>query len=373
MKIVLLLSRIEQTGVTTHTIDLAEGLVKKGHQVRLITGGKIEGASNRVDDFHQAFVDLGVEIKEFKTPKGSLVRKGVDAVASVIEIMRDIRAYQPNVIHSQSPYMTFIPWFMRLKFTTTIHILYLKKNFKYKNPNHMIAISQESYQFAKEVFGMPEKHTSLIHHGVSERFSKPINNTDKAMLSDRLGIPKGNLVIGFVGSISLRKGSDIMIKALQGLNDSAKSKISFVFLGGTAGSDEHAWLKDLIEKAEIENMVHMVPFEDPKPFYDLFDVFVLPSRMESFPLATIEAMMSECCPVRSNVEGAYEQIEHKVNGMLFETENVQGLTETLETLIFDDTLRMTLAKNAKEKALQEFTIPAMTEKTLKVYDKIKMN
>ncbi|WP_273566575.1 hypothetical protein [Maribacter halichondriae] len=51
MRIALLLSRIEQTGVTTHTIDLSKGLIDMGHEVCLITGGKIKDATERVDFF----------------------------------------------------------------------------------------------------------------------------------------------------------------------------------------------------------------------------------------------------------------------------------------------------------------------------------
>ncbi len=84
-------------------------------------------------------------------------------------------------------------------------------------------------------------------------------------------------------------------------------------------------------------------------------------------------MMSGCCPIRSNTEGAYEQIEDGVTGLLFENENAVQFTKAMEKLIHDDGLRSELAKNAKQKALQEYTIPVMTKKTLKVYDKIRIH
>lgn len=129
----------------------------------------------------------------------------------------------------------------------------------------------------------------------------------------------------------------------------------------------------MVEKAQIGSFFTMVPFEDPKPFYDIFDIFVLPSRMESFPLVTLEAMMSGCCPIRSNTEGAYEQIESGVNGLLFDNEDSVQFTAAMEKLINDDDLRTKLAKNAKEKALKEYTIPVMTQKTLQVYDRIRIH
>ncbi|WP_164721434.1 glycosyltransferase family 4 protein [Maribacter sp. MJ134] len=373
MRIVFLLSRIEQSGVTTHTIDLARGLIDMGHQVCLITGGKILDGTNRVDDFYREFEDMGVTIKEFDTPRGSILKKTYLSITSILKVIKDIKAYTPDVVHSQSPYMTFIPWLMGIKYTTTLHILYLKKNFKFKNPTHLIAISQESYEFSKKTFGILDKNISLIHHGVSSRYAETIDDTEKIALKNKLGIPGEKLVIGFAGSISLRKGSDILTAALSEIKKEVRDKIKFVFLGGVQGSEEYLWLKKLVKEAQIEDIFIYVPFEDPKPFYDIFDIFVLPSRMESFPLVTLEAMMSQCCPIRSNTEGAYEQIDHGVNGMLFENENVQELTETLNELIQNSDLRKRLGTAAKQKALEEFTIPVMTNKTLQVYEKIRLN
>ena len=39
MKILLLLSRCDQTGMTTHTLDLGRALVSLGHRVTLLVGG----------------------------------------------------------------------------------------------------------------------------------------------------------------------------------------------------------------------------------------------------------------------------------------------------------------------------------------------
>ncbi len=373
MKVAFLLSRIEQSGVTTHTLDLTKGLVDMGHTVCLITGGKVSNATNRVDDFYRDFEDLGITIKEFKTPAGNILVRGYQSLTSVLAIIRDLKKFNPDVIHCQSPYMTFIPWLMRTKFTTTLHILYLKKNFKFKNPTHLIAISKESYEFSKKTFGIKDEDITLIHHGVSERYSIPISTNDKKKLKERLGIDENKLIIGFAGSISLRKGSDLLVAALKGLSKSTKSKIHLIFLGGVSGSDEHLWLQSMITEASIDDLITYVPFEDPKPFYDIFDIFVLPSRMESFPLVTLEAMMSGCCPLRSNAEGAYEQIDDEVNGLLFENENVQDFIYSLEKLAENPKIRERLAKNAKEKALDQFTIPAMTRKTLEVYEKIRIH
>lgn len=373
MKIAFLLSRIEQSGVTTHTLDLAEGLIKEGHQVYLITGGRVEREGSRINDFYNNFIDSGVVIMEFKVPKGNLPSKIYRTLTSVYRIVKSLRDIDPDVIHCQSPYMTFVPWLMGKKFTATIHNTKLERNIKFKKPTHLIAISNESMEMSKNVFGIEEKDTTIVHHGVSDRYSNPLSMEEQAAYLAKYNIAEHKTIVGFVGRTTWEKGCDVLVKALADLDEVTKDKMHCIFLGGIRDSDDFNWLQTLINDSGIGPYCTMVPFQDPKPFYDIFDIFVLPSRMESFPLVTIEAMMAECCPVRSNTEGCYEQIEHRTNGMLFENEDAGQLTQILLELINNQELRTRLGRNAKTKALKEFTIPIMTKNTLAVYDKIRIH
>lgn len=372
MKIALLLSRIEQTGVTTHTLDLTKGLVDEGHEVFLITGGKVQEDNSRIDAFYNQFVSLGAQVKEFKTPKGTFLSKAIITVGSIFNIIKLIKSCNPDIIHAQSPYMTFIPWLMGKNFTTTIHNTKLKKNIKFKKPTHLIAISRESEAMSQKVFGIAPKDITIVNHGVSERFGISISKNEKDQLKTKFNIPKNKIIVGFVGRLTVDKGCDILFNAIKNLSESILSQSHFVFVGSTKDSPDYQWLQQNLEQENINSYCTIVDFQDPKPFYDIFDIFVLPSRFESFPLVVLEAMMSECATVRSQVEGALEQISHGVNGMLFPNEDDGALSTILQKLILDDAFRTEIANKGKSKALKEYTIPVMTKKTLKVYDKIRV-
>ena len=373
MKIALLLSRIEQTGVTTHTLDLTKGLIDEGHKVFLITGGKVQEDNSRIDAFYDQFVSLGAQVKEFKTPKGTYLSKAIITVVSIFNIIKLIKSCNPDIIHAQSPYMTFIPWLMGKNFTTTIHNTKLKKNIKFKNPTHLIAISKESEAMSQKVFNIASKDITVVNHGVSERFGISISKNEKNQLKTKYAIPKNKIIVGFVGRLTVDKGCDVLFKAIKNLNESVLSQGHFIFVGSTKDSEDYNWLQQNLAREHIDTFCTIVDFQDPKPFYDIFDIFVLPSRFESFPLVVLEAMMSECATVRSQVEGALEQIDHGVNGMLFPNEDDGALSGILQKLILDDTYRTEIANKGKSKALKEYTIPVMTKNTLKVYNKIRVN
>lgn len=371
LRIALILSRIEQTGVTTHTLDLTEGLVKEGHHVFLITGGVTEDKSDRVYQFYDEFRNLGVEITEFITPAGSKLKKVLDSFKLVNQIGKAIKKINPQVIHVQSPYLTFIPWLLGKKYLTTLHNTRLTTSLKFKKPTHMIAISEESKAMSQRVFGIAEKDITIVNHGVKDRFRTPISQQEKLLVKAKHAISTDKIVIGCVGRTTWQKGCDVLIEAAAGLSALDKEKVQLLFLGGEEGTEPHQWIHKEIQKNGVSGFTKVIPFQDPKPFYDIFDIFVLPSRMESFPLVPVEAMMSGCAVVRSDTEGAFEQTSHEKDGLIFKSEAVTQLTEQLSSLINDKESRERLGKNAKEKALQQFTIPVMTKNTIALYQRFK--
>ena len=268
--------------------------------------------------------------------------------------------------------MSFIPWLMRKKFVSTLHVNDFVKSFKYKNATHLIAISRETRDYAMELFGYKKEDITTVNHGVSEDFAITMSDKEKNAFKLANNIPLNKVIIGFVGSIEKRKGHDLLLQAVESLDPILKSKIHVVFLGSSKHNTTRPWLDNLIDTTKTGDIVTCFDYQDPKPFYGIYDIFVLPSRLEGFPLVIIEAMMSECCVIRSNVQGAYDQINHGEDGFLFENNDSKQLAELLKITIEDEPRRLEIAKKGKEKALDKFTIEAMSKGTINVYKKIKI-
>jgi len=371
MKILFLLSRIEKSGVCIHTLDLAQGLVSEGHDLLMITGGITDPENAYLKEIKANFENLGMEIKYFKTPRGNLFNKAFISLISIIRILVWIKSSKADIIHSQSPYMTFLPWLLRKKYLTTVHNVQLVKNIKYKNPTALIAISKESKEYAVQQLGARRASVSIVCHGVSKRYTEHLSIQEKNDLRNQYNISEDQTVIGFVGRITVEKGLDVLIDAIDNhLPPVLKSKIHLVFLGDFYSDFDEQFLNKAIAASGISERISMVSFQDPLPFYNIFDIFVLPSKVEAFGLVCVEAMLCGSCVIRTNTNGALDQIEHGVDGFIFPNEDAKSLAEIIQKLMENPQLAASISGKGFQKALDNFTIETMTRNTLKVYEKI---
>ena len=74
-------------------------------------------------------------------------------------------------------------------------------------------------------------------------------------------------------------------------------------------------------------------------------MMVLPSRMEPFGIALIEAMACKAPVVATKVGGIPEIVEHEMSGILVEPENPEALTAGLRRVLTDHDLRNSIVEN----------------------------
>jgi len=86
----------------------------------------------------------------------------------------------------------------------------------------------------------------------------------------------------------------------------------------------------------------------------LADVMLLPSEMESFGLAALEAMACEVVPVASRVGGLPEVITDRVDGYLAPAGDVDAMAACALEVLTDDALLAKMRKAARATAQARF-------------------
>lgn len=84
------------------------------------------------------------------------------------------------------------------------------------------------------------------------------------------------------------------------------------------------------------------------------DVMLLPSQLESFGLAALEAMASKVVPIATNVGGLPEVVEHQKSGFLAEVGDVETMARYAIELLSDENKLNEMAKAARCAAQARF-------------------
>ncbi len=84
------------------------------------------------------------------------------------------------------------------------------------------------------------------------------------------------------------------------------------------------------------------------------DVMLLPSQLESFGLAALEAMASEVIPIATRVGGVPEVIDDGVNGFLCDVGDVDGMANAAISLLADEERLREMGKAARRAASARF-------------------
>ena len=275
-----------------------------------------------------------------------------------------------DVIHLESIYLSLVPKLLHKKFTVTLHSWGLPKNIFAPRATHIIAISEGIKIEAMERHGYREDDIDIVLHGVSERFAVPVSEKQVLDLKQVFCIPTDKIIIGIVGSIQPRKGHHFLLDAVSRMTPENRDKIHLVFCGNPSGAGNEEWINSQISEYHLKSQVTRISHTDPLNIYRCLDIFCLPSVWEGFPLVAIEAMLAGNCVIRSDVQGAAEQIKEGITGFTFESENVEALKVKLSELIKNPEIIHKIGKQGQKFALQNFTLNTMAENTANVYRKI---
>lgn len=204
-------------------------------------------------------------------------------------------------------------------------------------------------------FNISKEKIHLTYHVCDiDKFNNNTNNFSTIL--EKYPQLKGKRCILFVGQMMRRKAPDLILKAAKNIKDLDKD-IMFVFVGPDYGFYDE--LKSIAKEAHLENQClfpGVVSESDLFEFYSLADIFIFTtiSKIECLGLVFVQAMLSDCAVIASNISGVPEVITSGENGLLFEPGNVNELTYHLNNLLHDDILKNKLKTNAKETVMKQF-------------------
>lgn len=177
----------------------------------------------------------------------------------------------------------------------------------------------------------------------------------------------------FVGRLETRKGIDLLLEVAPRLLARHEDLVLNIVGDDSIPSFDGLTYRKLFETTHPELVGTRVIFhgkvdeETLRAHYRACDVFVAPSRFESFGLIYLEAMMYAKPVVGCRAGGIPEVVDDEVTGLLVTPASAVALEEALERLISDPPLRAKLGRAGRLRYEREFTEVRMAEYALETY------
>jgi L-malate glycosyltransferase len=110
-----------------------------------------------------------------------------------------------------------------------------------------------------------------------------------------------------------------------------------------------------VQKGIHDDVIFMGKQEQVSETLSIADVLLLPSQLESFGLAALEAMASEVVPIATRVGGIPEVIEHGKSGWLAEVGDVDTMAAYAIDILGDESRLRAMGKECRKAAEQRFS------------------
>lgn len=180
----------------------------------------------------------------------------------------------------------------------------------------------------------------------------------------QLDTPEDAFVVSGSGRFVHRKGFDTLISAV--------ANIPGAYLWLVGDGEEKSNLQNQAQKLGMLDRIRFIGWvAEPAPYIAAADVFCMPSRHEPLGNVVLEAWQLQVPTVASSSEGPTWFMRDEENGLVFPIEDVRTLTNALQRLQADRTLRQKLVHGAIQTTKNMFSKQAVVEQYIQLIEDFK--
>lgn len=268
--------------------------------------------------------------------------------------------------------------FKKAKVIVTLHNIFFWLKPKHHKINYILSfittnivcVSKSVMLYSLQKDKVKENKYIVIYNGISgEKFDPLLFNKNE--VKKEFNISNDELIIGNIGTLSIRKGQIYLINAFSNFNKNFPKSKLMIF--GSPAKHEFEQEKLLKNFVELNNLNGKVIFfnavDNVQRIYSLFDIFVMPSVSEGFSLASLEAMLMKKICIYSDIEPFKELIINNVNGFLFRQKDSNDLEEKLKYVAENLSELDHISENARRTVIEKFSYNNMIINYDTVYSK----
>ncbi len=168
-------------------------------------------------------------------------------------------------------------------------------------------------------------------------------------------------VVTYVGKLEAWKGIDTLIRSFEIINTQLKN-VRFLVVG--RGS-----LEDKLRESNLPiELPGSIPYDEMPKIYQRTSAFILPSYMEGFSVAAVEALSSEVPVIATDIGDTREIVVDGETGFLTKSGDSEGLASRTIQILGDKSLRRKLGENGRAHVKKNFSLEAVIDKIKREYE-----
>ncbi len=367
MKILIVIDTLGSGGAQKLKLELAQGLVKKGHSIDLFI------YDSNYQFFEKDFINAGIKIHiAQRDSKGfsfnvlkelrSLIIKGkYEAIISslhapsIYAAMAIIGIKSPRlIVCEESSSLAPVPWIKKTLFYFSTLVA-----------DVVVANSFSETELMKKIPGRSKKIVTIWNGFDTESIPFSLKshdikkNIEKILVVGRVAYPKNGLNLMKAMSLFLEKNGWMPEVNWIGRRDTDKRSTKDV-MSYKLQEQMDEFLKNNKDLSDNWNWLGNV--DDVYIHYRNSDVLITPSLYEGLPVVICEAMLSGCFVIASNVCDHPLLMGDEERGLLCDPNSPESICEAIERLNdMDISERDKMIHHARGFAEKSFTIKKMTE------------
>lgn len=323
MRIFMLSTSMGMGGADQQIILLARAMLARGHQVRIVSLAPLG--------------QMGLEARHEGIPVESLeLRRAAGDVPRLLRLIRMIRAWRPDVLHSHMVHANLLARLVRRParvpaLVSTVHSINDGGGLRmmaYRLTNGLVdrhtIISQLAAERYVAIGAIPRVRLQVIPNTVdTERFRR--SPEARVALRRELGMDREFVWLA-VGRFEEAKDCPTMIAAFSRLSgERPASRLLLVGKGSLQGQVEaQIGAAGLAERVRLLGVRRDVP-----ALMSAADGYLLSSAWEGMPVVLLEAAAAELPVVATRVGGVPEVVEDGVTGFLVPPGDAEGLARAM--------------------------------------------